>query len=148
MTAPIEMSITEERILAIDYGKKRVGLALSDPLKLFAYPLETLMNDAKFMQQLLSIIVKYNVNEIILGYPLKENGEKSESTLMVESFHEELTKKTQIPIRLFDERYSSEMAMNNILQSVTSKKKRRDKGLVDRNAAAVILSEYLREIQK
>lgn len=138
----------EERIIAIDYGLKRIGLALSDPLKIFAYPYKTIHNDSSLWSILLSEIKSNNVIEILLGYPLKESGERSISTEFVEKFCEELKTRTNIPVKLWDERYSSEMAKSRILESVTSKKKRREKGLVDRNAASVILQEYLDEIKR
>ena len=137
----------EKRIIAIDFGEKRIGIALTDPLMMFAYPLTTLNNDSKFWDNLLKLLNDYIVEKIILGYPLKENGEKSLSTLMVEKFHEELKSKINIPIELFDERYSSDIAKERILQSVKSKKKRRNKGLVDMNAACVILQDYLEQTQ-
>lgn len=138
----------EERILAIDYGLKRIGLALSDPLKIFAYPYKTLENNSNLWTIILDEIALNNVSEILLGYPLKESGERSQSTEFVEKFYKELKTRTNLPVKLWDERYSSEMAKSRILQSVPSKKKRRDKGLVDRNAASVILQEYLDEIRR
>ena len=137
----------EKRIIAIDFGEKRIGIALTDPLMMFAYPLTTLNNDSKLWDNLLKLLNDYIFEKIILGYPLKENGEKSSSTLMVEKFHEELKSKIKIPIELFDERYSSDIAKERILQSVKSKKKRRNKGLVDMNAACVILQDYLEQSQ-
>ncbi len=137
----------EERILAIDYGSKRVGIALSDPLKIFAYPLLTLQNDINLIAEIDNLIKKQKVKEIVVGYPLKENGEKSSSTLEVEKFIEKLKEKIKINIITRDERYTSELAKQNILQSVTKKKKRQDKGLVDRNAASIFLQEYLDEIK-
>lgn len=131
------------RIIAIDYGIKRIGLALSDPLKVFAYPYKTLNNDDNFWKELLSILNIESVEKIILGYPLKESGEKSSSTKMVEEFHTLLQKKTSLPVILIDEIYSSSLAKDKILESVNKKMKRREKGLVDRNAAAIILQEYL-----
>ncbi|MGE5681031.1 MAG: Holliday junction resolvase RuvX [Bacillota bacterium] len=135
----------EERILAIDFGIKRVGLALSDPLKIFAYPFKTIPNDNKLLESLGQIIKESYVVKIVLGYPLKENGQKSETTLLVEKFKEEFESRINVPIILRDERYSSQLAKENIISSVTSKKKRRDKGLIDRNAASIILQEYLDE---
>ena len=137
----------EKRIIAIDFGEKRIGIALTDPLMMFAYPLTTLNNDSKIWDNLLKLLSEYSIEKIILGYPLKENGEKSSSTLMVEKFHEELKTRTNIPVELFDERYSSDIAKERILQSVKSKKKRRNKGLVDMNAACVILQDYLEQTQ-
>lgn len=137
----------EERVLAIDYGTKRIGLALSDPLKIFAYPYLTVSNDDKLFPTLANLIKEQGISEIVVGYPLKENGEKSSSTLEVEKFVDELKKRISTNIVFRDERYTSELAKQNILQSVTKKKKRQDKGLVDRNAACIFLQEYLDEIK-
>lgn len=137
----------EKRVVAIDFGEKRIGIALTDPLMMFAYPLTTINNDLKLWDNLLKLFSEYTIDKIILGYPLKESGEKSSSTLMVEEFHEKLKSKIKIPIELFDERYSSDIAKERILQSVKSKKKRRNKGLVDMNAACVILQDYLEQNQ-
>ncbi|MEN8192619.1 MAG: Holliday junction resolvase RuvX [Bacteroidota bacterium] len=131
------------RILAVDYGEKRVGIAITDPLRMFAYPLMTIENDANFWKKFDKIFTEYIVELIVLGYPLKEDGSKSSSTLLVEKFREELFKRKPIEIVLVDERYSSSIAKERILQSVPSKKKRRNKSLVDMNAASVILQDYL-----
>ena len=133
----------EARILAIDFGEKRIGLAVTDPLNIFAYPLSTLQNDSKFWNNLSKIISEYSVVKIVLGYPLKESGEQSSSTKMVITFKEELEKRISLPVELVDERYSSDIAKQRIIASVSSKKKRRDKSLLDKNAAAVILEDYL-----
>ncbi len=133
----------EARTLAIDFGEKRIGLAVTDPLNIFAYPLSTLQNDSKFWDTLSKIISEYSVVKIVLGYPLKESGEQSSSTKMVITFKEELEKRISLPVELVDERYSSDIAKQRIIASVSSKKKRRDKSLLDKNAAAVILEDYL-----
>ncbi|MBU2492631.1 MAG: Holliday junction resolvase RuvX [Bacteroidetes bacterium] len=134
----------EKRFLSIDYGSKRVGIAITDPLKMFAYPLVTIINDSKFWEKFLNIFNEFDVEKIILGYPLLKSGDKSKSTFLVEGFKKELEKKLKdIPIELVDESYSSQKALENIMESVPSKKKRRDKSLIDKNAASVILQEYL-----
>lgn len=138
----------EKRILAIDFGEKRIGIAITDPLNIFAYPLTTILNDSKFWQNFQKIISEYTVVQILLGYPLKESGDQSTSSKAVIKFKEELEKRVSIPIELVDERYSSEIAKQRIIESVGSKKKRRDKSLVDKNAAAVILEDYLKTIMK
>ncbi len=131
------------RILAIDYGAKRVGLAITDPLRIFAYPLVTLKRDKNFWNDLEQVFKNYDIETIVLGYPLKEDGTRSSSTELIEKFKKELEKKKSIKIILVDERYSSSIAKERILESVPSKKKRRDKKLVDMNAAAVFLQDYL-----
>ena len=133
----------KKRYLGIDYGAKRVGIAVTDPLRIFAYGLTTIQNDSKFWDNLLNLFAEYDIETIVLGYPLKESGERSSSTELIEKFREELGKKVSLPIEYVDERYSSTIAQQQIIASVTSKKKRRNKGLVDKNAAAVILQEYL-----
>ncbi len=133
-----------ERILGIDYGKKRVGIAISDPLKMFATPLITINNDSNFWNNFKEIIEKYNIIHIALGYPLNEDGTKTKLSSIIEEFGKKIENKFKIPIELIDERYSSAIAWEQIIEGVPSKKKRRDKSLIDRNAAAVILSDYLK----
>jgi len=140
--------LKEQRILAIDYGEKRIGLAVTDPLNIFAYPLVTLLNDSNFIVHLKKIVDEYNVVKIILGYPLKESGEKSKISHLVDKFKEELEIKIGLPVELVDERYSSEIAKRRIIESVSSKKKRRDKSLLDKNAAAVFLEDYMSSQKK
>ncbi len=131
------------RVLGIDFGSKRIGLALSDPLRIFAYPYKTLNNDQNFWNDFKKIIEEKNVDKIILGYPMDDSGSKSEVAGKVEKFSKELSKKFKIEIIFWDERYTSVMAQEKILESVTKKSKRRNKGLLDSNSAAIILQEYL-----
>ena len=140
--------MNEHRYLAIDFGKKRIGIAVTDPLNLFAYPLITIPNDTKFWSNLSKIISEYSVVKLILGYPIKENGDESVSSKEVLKFKDELGKKSNLPIVLIDERYSSKIARQRIITSVPSRKKRRDKSLLDKNAAAVILEDFLNVKEK
>jgi len=133
----------EKRLLGIDYGEVRIGIAISDPLGIFAYPLTTLLNSIKFINELKKIIIDYSVEKIILGFPLKENGERSILTDKIKMFKSKLEQEFQIPVEFTDERYSSEIAKSRILETVKSKKKRRNKSLVDQNAAAVFLQDYI-----
>ena len=136
-----------ERILAIDHGEKRIGIAITDPLKIFSIPLTTLKNDSKLWTELKKIFDKYNIVHVVIGYPVKEDGSKSKTTIIVEAFVKEFKSKLKISTELIDERYSSAIAWEHILESVPSKKKRRDKSLIDMNAAAVILDDYIQSIQ-
>ncbi len=141
------MSETEnfKRILAIDYGTKRIGLALSDPLLIFAYAFRTVSNDNKLWNELTGIVREKSVSKIILGFPEKENGKPSAISNDILKFKNQLENKFHIEVILRDERYTSSIAKDLVLLSVTKKSKRRDKGLLDRNAAAVILQDYLDE---
>ncbi len=132
-----------KRIIAIDYGEKRVGLAVSDPLGIFAIPLVTLRNTELLIEEIKKIIGSYQTEKIVLGYPLKEDGSPTHATGPVEIFEKELKEAVAIPIERMDERYSSGIAKEQIIMSVKSKKKRKDKSLVDKTAAAVILQDYL-----
>lgn len=140
------MSLEKKRIVGIDFGEKRIGIAITDPLGIFAQPLTTLLNDDKFWKGLESILAQYDIAEIVVGYPLKESGDKGEITGKIDQFVKTLEKKFKVPVELADERYSSGIAKERVIASVTSKKKRRDKGLIDKNAAAVILEDYMKTL--
>jgi len=133
------------RILAIDYGSKRIGLALCDPLKTFAYPYATIPNDSILFEKLKKIVIEQDVEKIILGNPLQEDGQVSKMLKPIMAFKTKLEQILSLEVILVDESLSSSTAQERIIASVSKKSKRREKGLVDRNAAAVILQEYLLE---
>ena len=135
-----------ERILAIDYGEKRIGIAITDPLKMFSIPLATLYNNSTLWPELKKIISSYNIVYVVIGYPYKEDGSKTDIIKSIEKFAEEFKKKFKLSFEFIDERYSSAIAWEQIVKSVPSRKKRRDKALIDRNAAAVILEDYLKTL--
>lgn len=139
--------LEEKRIIAIDFGSKRIGIAITDPLNMFAYPLTTLINDSNFISKLQKIIEEYSVVKILLGIPHKEDGSESVTSKSVLEFKNQIEQKINLEIQLVDERYTSEIARQRIIESVPSKKKRRDKSLLDKNAAAVMLEDYLKSIQ-
>ncbi len=140
------MSENENRIMGIDFGRKRIGIALSDPLKIFAYSYTVIPNDSQKFSELKKIIQDKGIVKIILGIP---NEFKASSTSVVEDimkFKNDIEIKFGIEVLLWDETYTSSLAQNKILESVTSKKKRRNKSLVDMNSASIILQEYLNSI--
>lgn len=136
-------SLNLKRTIAIDYGTKRVGLALTDPLLTFAYPFETLTNDKNLWKQLKHIMDEKGINKIILGYPIREDGKESILIPEINKFKEKLKKLFNVDIILWDEIYTSRIAEKRILETRTKKKDRRDKRLIDSNAAAIMLQEYL-----
>jgi len=136
------MTSQETRILSIDFGLKRVGLALSDPLKIFAYPYKTLNNDNKFFGELRKLIKEQNVIKIILGFPDSDNKSTNEIRSKILSLKGQI-EKLDIEVILWDESFTSVIAGERVLQSVTKKEKRRNKGLLDQHSAAIILQEYL-----
>ena len=131
------------RILAIDYGRKRTGIAVSDPLQLIANGLTTVPT-----HQLLTYILDYvaheQVERILVGLPKQMNNEASESMKYIEPFVRSLKKKLpEVPIEYVDERFTSVLAHHAMLEGGLKKKDRQDKALVDEISATIILRDYL-----
>ncbi|MCF8260493.1 MAG: Holliday junction resolvase RuvX [Melioribacteraceae bacterium] len=133
----------EPRILGIDFGLKRIGIAITDPLMMFGYALVTLANDNKLWENLSQIFSEFYIQKIILGMPYKSDGSPPNFSKELEIFKTTIENKFDVSVEFIDERYSSKIAEEQIIASVTSKKKRRDKSLIDKNAAAVLLNDYL-----
>jgi putative holliday junction resolvase len=134
------------RILAIDYGKKRSGIAVTDPLRIIATALETVASHEIF-EFLKKYVSSENVDCFVVGLPLQSNGKPSESTKFVEPFVRKLaTTFPEIPIQRMDERYTTVMAHQIILASGINKKARQDKTLVDKVSATIILQSYMQTI--
>jgi putative Holliday junction resolvase len=134
----------EERFLGIDYGESRIGLALSDPLQTFAYSYKTIKNDRSLWQNISSIIKQKNVTKVVLGMPdAKRNKVLVEKIL---SFKKKIETKFNLKVISWNEEFTSAIAQERVMQSIPKKKKRKDKGLIDRNSAAIILEEYLNSL--
>lgn len=132
------------RILSIDYGKKRTGLAVSDPLQLIANGLTTI--DTKDLFDFLTRYVQTEeVERIVIGRPTQPNGQQSENLARVENFVNRWRKvMPTIPIEYYDERFTSVIAHQAMISGGVKKKTRReDKGLVDRISATIILEDYM-----
>jgi putative Holliday junction resolvase len=132
------------RILAIDLGTKRTGLAVTDPLKILANPLETI-ETGQLINFLKSYCAKEEVEAIVLGLPTRLNGQDNEMTPRVMKLKEELEKAfPQMKIALEDERFTSKMAMQSMIAMGSKKKDRKEKaGNLDKVSAAIILQSYL-----
>jgi len=131
------------RILAIDYGAKRTGLAVTDPLKIIATSLDTVPSE-KVFDYLETYLQTEQVERFVVGRPTNLDGSPTDASTLVENFMLQLRARfKEIPISQIDERFTSKMASQAILQSGVNKKKRRDKGLVDRVSAVIILQSYL-----
>lgn len=131
------------RLLAIDYGMKRVGIAITDTLQIIASGLTTVANTEveAFLKKYLE---EENVERIILGYPLGLDNQPTDLTKHVDVFKERLNKWfPTVPITLVDERFTSKMAKATLLSSGVPKMKRRNKALLDEISATIILQEYL-----
>ena len=132
------------RILAIDLGTKRTGLAVTDPLKILANPLETI-ETGQLMTYLTAYCSKEEVEALVLGLPIRLNGQDNEMTPKVMKLKEELEKAfPEKKIALVDERFTSKMAMQSMIAMGSKKKDRREKaGNLDKVSAAIILQSYL-----
>lgn len=132
------------RILAIDLGTKRTGLAVTDPLKILANPLETIETN-HLMTYLKSYCAKEEVEALVLGLPTRLNGQDNEMTPKVMKLKEELEKAfPDKKIALVDERFTSKMAMQSMIAMGSKKKDRKEKaGNLDKVSAAIILQSYL-----
>lgn len=136
------------RILSIDYGKKRTGIAVSDPLQIIANGLTT-VETSKIFDFLKDYLQKEQVSTIIVGLPKQMNNEASENMKRVEPFVNRLRKlHPDIPVEYFDERFSSKMAHQAMIDGGLKKKDRQNKALVDEISATIILQGYMESIRK
>ncbi len=136
------------RILAIDYGDKKVGLALSDPMKIIAKPYKTIMNNSKesLLNDINQVIELKDVNEIVVGLPKTLKNTYSEQTYKVKDFIDYITKSLDINIVVVDERLSSIEAKKSLInQGIKTGYNKKD---VDMTAAALFLQNYLNRIEK
>ncbi|NMW18209.1 MAG: Holliday junction resolvase RuvX [Chlorobiaceae bacterium] len=137
------MLTLKQRVLAIDYGTKRIGVAQSDPLRLFAQPLGTFDRSGLF-KTLEAMLGNNDIEKIIVGYPLSNTGEKNVMTGVVDRFIDELSKAFPlIPVETINEHNSSRDAQRILIASGTSRKGRQQKGRLDSAAACILLSDYL-----
>ena len=131
------------RILAIDYGNKRIGLAITDPLNIFASPLNTISPD-KFESFLEDYLKSEKIDAFVIGYPVQMNNQASDSVKFINPFIKKLKKNYPlIPIHLADERFTSQMAFQTMIEGGVKKMKRRDKSIVDKISASIILQSFL-----
>lgn len=132
------------RVLSIDYGRKRTGLAVTDPLQIIANGLTTVATH-QLEQFVLDYLGKEDVERVVVGLPKQMNGEMSESWRYIEPFLNRLRKlRPDLPIELVDERFTSVLAHQVILDSGVGKQRRReDKGMVDEISATIILQQWM-----
>ncbi len=133
------------RIMAIDYGKKKSGIAVTDPLQIIANGLTTVPS-----HELFDFIVRYmqeeQVEKIVLGHPTQNSGEDSESMKYIKPFANRLKNKfPNLPIIWVDERFTSKMAFQAMIDGGLKKKARQNKELVDKVSATIILQTYLEQ---
>ncbi|MBQ7639909.1 MAG: Holliday junction resolvase RuvX [Bacteroidales bacterium] len=132
-----------DRIVGIDYGRKRVGVAVSDPLRIFASALETVPS-AKIIEYLQQYAAAETIERFVVGYPVNLDGRPSEAAKDVDAFLNLLRKKfPSVPVSLEDERFTSVLAHRAMIDGGLRKMDRRDKAAVDKVSAALILQTYM-----
>ena len=136
------------RLLSIDYGLKRTGVAVTDPLRIIATPLETIPTAVLF-EFLDTYLRKEQVDEFIVGMPKTMSNEDSQIAPAVRKFVEQLKIKfPQVPVNLVDERFTSSMAMKAMIEGGMKKKDRRVKGNVDKISATIILQSFIDTVRR
>ncbi len=131
------------RIMGIDFGTKRIGIAITDPLKIFASPLTT-VKTGEFDAFISEFLKKESIDEFVIGYPVTMNNKPSESVKHIDPFIKKFEKLFPgIPVHKADERFTSGMALQTMIDGGVKKKDRQDKTLVDKISAAIILQSYL-----
>lgn len=143
------MSSEYTRFLGVDYGSVRIGLSLSDPMKIIAQGYKTIQNDERSLDNILEIIREQNIEKIIVGKPLNLKGEMGAKAEEVLGFVMELKGRTSVEIIQIDERFTSVMAQRSIITMGTKKKQRRNnKGKIDEVASAILLQGYLDTVKR
>ncbi len=131
------------RIIGLDIGEKRIGLAISDALNIIATPVSTLGPNDIYLE-LKNLVSKYSVNVFVIGYPINLDGNFTDGTIFVDNFIKRIKKEfPNIKICKLDERFTSKIAKKQLIASGLKKKKRQNKSLVDQMSAAIILQDYL-----
>lgn len=131
------------RILAIDYGHKRTGIAVTDEMQIIASGLTTLSSETA-IDFLKDYFAKEKVERVLIGEPKQMSGEPSESTAVIEAFVRRFTEVfPDMPVARVDERFTSKMAFQTMISSGLGKKQRQNKGLIDEISATIMLQDYL-----
>ncbi len=135
---------TQGRILGIDFGTRRIGLSISDPLHIIAQSLVTLANDTTVLQAIRDIVQREAVEMIVVGMPFNLKGEKASKAQEVEKFIGRLEEVIPVAVVRWDERFTSSLAHDTMIRMGTKRKERReDRGRIDAMAAAIMLQGFL-----
>jgi len=132
-----------KRILGIDYGEKRIGIAVSDPMKIIAKGIKVIENSANALREIQHIAMEYDVEIIVVGMPFNLKGERGTMAKEVEVFIDKLKGSTGLEIVTWDERFTSHTAHETLRTMGVKKKQRQEKSQIDLMASALILQGYL-----
>ncbi|MBI4548088.1 MAG: Holliday junction resolvase RuvX [Ignavibacteriae bacterium] len=132
-----------KRILGIDYGSRRIGISISDPLNIIARAIKVIPNSPQVIAQIKRLVEEFDVEKIVVGMPLTLRGNKGAKAKEVEQFIRLLENEFHLDIIRYDERFTTHTAKQTLRDMGVQKKQRRNKGTLDEIAAALILQGYL-----
>ena len=135
------------KVIALDFGIKRTGVAISDDNKTFAFPHSTI-ETSNIINSIESIVKKEPIELFVIGYPKKLNNTDFPITKEIGHLKEKITKKFRLDVVLIDERYTSKMASSVIAKSGLPKNKRQNKALIDKISATIILQDYFKSLNE
>jgi len=135
------------KVIALDFGIKRTGVAISDDNKTFAFPHSTI-ETSNIINSIESIVKKEPIELFVIGYPKKLNNTDFPITKEIGLLKEKITKKFRLDVVLIDERYTSKMASSVIAKSGLPKNKRQNKALIDKISATIILQDYFKSLYR
>jgi len=133
----------DKRVLGIDFGSVKIGVSVSDPLRIIAQGLVTLPNDGRVMEKIASLAREYDVGLVVVGMPLTLKGDKGQKAKEVDAFVETLKTQLDVEVVTLDERFTSRIAERTLLAMGTTRKQRADKARIDTMASALILQSFL-----
>ncbi|MFA6525577.1 MAG: Holliday junction resolvase RuvX [Patescibacteria group bacterium] len=133
------------KLLGIDYGDKRIGIATSDEKQDYIFPSDTMENSGNIIQELCDFIEKENIETVVVGFPVNMSGEENAQSDRIKRFADELRSRIRISVVLEDERLTSQFA-ERLLKDIPGRRK--PKGNIDRQAAILILESYMGKNKK
>lgn len=134
-----------KRLLALDIGKKRIGIAVCDKFHVTTTPYATIENSESALQYILDLIAKEHIEAVVLGLPKEEQGQHNAIVKEIRRFESALNQASSFDVYLHDESFSSKQAVQQLIASGRSKSHRKDKATIDKTAAAIILRSFLDE---
>lgn len=146
LPAPRFKNLEMSRVLGLDYGERRIGVAISDPTGTIAQPLPTIRRRAGKrppFAKIKELIEKWEAESIVVGLPVETSGEEGPQAELARAFGEGLAKRTQLPVSYWDERFTSKRARREMALMAPPARVRREKGRIDALAAVLILGAYL-----
>jgi putative Holliday junction resolvase len=138
-------AFAQSRLAALDIGGRRIGIAVCDAMHITVTPLQTIERQTGYLEKIIAVLLREQVPAVIIGMPVAANGQITPVMQMIQEFAAELTEKWTGQVFFHDEFMSSKTAVQVLVQNGTKRSKRREKGNIDKTAAAIILRSFLDE---